>query len=356
MFGQDSPSVLDELEQHRKLHGYFEEFDGYATEQLRLWDGAPTLSTPRGDVTHPVRIPSNSPDEDMHMDDGYVTEREHSPSDDRADNTSSDEDVQMHDNELPIMPPPQQPFEEHEAEPLHVLSDSSVEQSNGGDVQMHDDELPTIQPRQQPLEDDIAEPVHAPPESAAEDMNDRDVQMDGVDSKLPSPDESSDNESSDNESSDNESPTDDVNMSDKDEVTVEVGCSDADTTHAPFEHEHNAYLAPPKVIDKWVTALENLWEKDGGDADQEVGFPEGYRLYALPRTYNDRVEDKMLFGHPGHHRFRSPNEFFPHFKYLIEKAQGGTEACPCKYCGKPSKNPVPAVRPGAKLFPNLRKG
>ncbi|KAJ3327321.1 hypothetical protein HDU76_012003 [Blyttiomyces sp. JEL0837] len=59
-------------------------------------------------------------------------------------------------------------------------------------------------------------------------------------------------------------------------------------------------------------------------------FPSGYKLFFHMRGSGDRF-DLYLYGHPSGRRFRSPNEFMPHLKWL----SGGNPSnpCLCKVCG-----------------------
>ena len=49
--------------------------------------------------------------------------------------------------------------------------------------------------------------------------------------------------------------------------------------------------------------------------------------------------DRFCFGHPNHHGgFNSPNDFYPHFRYLMQYSGGGG-ICECRFCqlGKPTR-------------------
>ncbi|KAK9765494.1 hypothetical protein K7432_006133 [Basidiobolus ranarum] len=71
-------------------------------------------------------------------------------------------------------------------------------------------------------------------------------------------------------------------------------------------------------------------------------FPKNYGLYLHITQKKEQLNtnkfrtDAYLFGHPQKKKFRSPNEFLPHFLWLLA---GGTESgseCFCQYCN--SKN------------------
>ncbi|KAJ3083505.1 hypothetical protein HDU99_008998 [Rhizoclosmatium hyalinum] len=57
-------------------------------------------------------------------------------------------------------------------------------------------------------------------------------------------------------------------------------------------------------------------------------FPAGYEIHTQTRTVTKNW-DCYLFGHPSGYRFRSPNEFAPHFLFLMSDR---TIRCFCKGC------------------------
>ncbi|KAJ3068388.1 hypothetical protein HDU98_008416 [Podochytrium sp. JEL0797] len=63
----------------------------------------------------------------------------------------------------------------------------------------------------------------------------------------------------------------------------------------------------------------------------EWGWPEGYRLASIRTTPSSGERwDSYLFGHPSGKKYRSPNEFLPHLKWLV--AGDINRACLCKFC------------------------
>lgn len=127
--------------------------------------------------------------------------------------------------------------------------------------------------------------------------------------------------------------TEDYNESTSEDITT-----DGDLEHRPFGYA-NVTLAPQENVDKWLNILQIWWDEDTEDLDQEMRIPDGYRLYIIPRKMFNK-SDKYLYGHPGHHRFRSPAEFYPHLRYLIDRTMGKTGDCDCMYCGMPSRKPA----------------
>ncbi|CAG8490792.1 13295_t:CDS:2 [Acaulospora morrowiae] len=82
------------------------------------------------------------------------------------------------------------------------------------------------------------------------------------------------------------------------------------------------------------------WLRENGDytinEDQEklLNFPEGYFLYEYTNMNPDGTKstDVYLFGA---HKFRSPDEFAPHLKWLVSKE---SHSCSCVYCPVPSNS------------------
>ncbi|GET02786.1 hypothetical protein RCL_jg11749.t1 [Rhizophagus clarus] len=60
-------------------------------------------------------------------------------------------------------------------------------------------------------------------------------------------------------------------------------------------------------------------------------FPKGYKLYAHRKKYPKKKEERTDYYLFGRHKFRSPNEFYPHLLWLISDKSG---QCHCKYCTK----------------------
>ncbi|KAI7074862.1 hypothetical protein KC352_g42124, partial [Hortaea werneckii] len=67
-------------------------------------------------------------------------------------------------------------------------------------------------------------------------------------------------------------------------------------------------------------------------------LPHGYGGYEKPRATDPKHVDRYVYGHPVG-VFRSVNEFFPHFKHLMD--HGNAYGCPCKCCtgSGPKKGP-----------------
>lgn len=94
---------------------------------------------------------------------------------------------------------------------------------------------------------------------------------------------------------------------------------------------NDAYFLERIATDKWIKDLP------GGPAPGVI-----YRLNKLPNGYagfektrpDGMHVDRYIYGHPNG-QFRSMNEFYPHFKYLMD--YGGAVGCPCKSC-KPGSN------------------
>ena len=78
-------------------------------------------------------------------------------------------------------------------------------------------------------------------------------------------------------------------------------------------------------------------------------FPEGYKLFAVarPPQGDNQRKDYYLFGmfYPpllysltdifcpgGEHKYRSPQEFYPHLHWLYNNARGVKDPCICQYC------------------------
>jgi len=62
-------------------------------------------------------------------------------------------------------------------------------------------------------------------------------------------------------------------------------------------------------------------------------FPGGYKLFAVERRVREGSlprKDYYLCG--GHHKYRSPQEFYPHVHWLLDNARGARTQCICQYC------------------------
>ncbi|KAJ3263191.1 hypothetical protein HDU77_011139 [Chytriomyces hyalinus] len=68
--------------------------------------------------------------------------------------------------------------------------------------------------------------------------------------------------------------------------------------------------------------------------DDARTLPLNYRIVEKSRSEGDVRFDRYLHGHPSMRPFTSPNEFLPHFIYLLD---GGNGRCACKPCNMVSK-------------------
>jgi hypothetical protein len=109
--------------------------------------------------------------------------------------------------------------------------------------------------------------------------------------------------------------------------------SDGDALHVPAQGGRYTQIDPPvlyleKIGQQWMTAR--------GDARPDVKYvlealPNGYTMWSRPRPSDPSINDKYLYGHPGHKPFDSPNRFFPHFAHLMSNG-GNSIGCPCTLC------------------------
>lgn len=107
--------------------------------------------------------------------------------------------------------------------------------------------------------------------------------------------------------------------------------SDADITHRP-PADYKAEPADKARCARYVNKLRRLWLEDSGDPNQDIAIPNGYLYVMVPRGYSTR-KDLYLYGHPRRYKFKSVNEFYPHFRHLIHLSRGSTNAqCRCKGC------------------------
>jgi len=108
--------------------------------------------------------------------------------------------------------------------------------------------------------------------------------------------------------------------------------SDADPSHRP--DAPNAYEANYDQHQRYIAALHSEWYEEGGDEGQEIHIPDGYLYVCIPRKKGNH-EDLYLYGHPGHYRFKSVYEFYPHLAFLIARTNGENDVeCECKGCAK----------------------
>jgi hypothetical protein len=115
--------------------------------------------------------------------------------------------------------------------------------------------------------------------------------------------------------------------------------SDADPTHRPGADGLSYHdIQPFDDTSAWESKLQAMWQiKRGNNPSQENKIPAGYRLYRSSRAGRSTHKDFFLFGHPKWHRFRSPNEFFRHLVFLVDKSAGRNSGnaeteCGCPYC------------------------
>lgn len=90
----------------------------------------------------------------------------------------------------------------------------------------------------------------------------------------------------------------------------------------------------------YLTKLAWKWMLDRGDAVAGKRYrldrlPTGYALFGKTRRNNADHVDRYLYGHPTYN-FRSVEEFYPHFKSLMDK--GTARNCTCLGCVRRSKH------------------
>jgi hypothetical protein len=180
------------------------------------------------------------------------------------------------------------------------------------------------------MEDD--EPEDEPAESQYSDNGDAEDQDDASveDAQAEGQAQEEDAESENADMNDGEDNQDD--FSDEEDEGIPT---DADPTHRPDESDPNVIVADNKKQITYLDRLRRRWLNEGGDPGQEIQIPAGYVYYDIVRQ-NGIHHDMFLYGHPGHHRFRSVNEFYPHLVWLIGGQNGD---CPCQYCNRPSRAP-----------------
>ncbi|KAF2483596.1 hypothetical protein BDY17DRAFT_297681 [Neohortaea acidophila] len=103
--------------------------------------------------------------------------------------------------------------------------------------------------------------------------------------------------------------------------------SDGDGRKWPKHHyvRNDEYFKEKIASEKWI--------KDLGGAQPGVTYvldrlPQGYAGFERLRPDSKHC-DRYIYGHPNG-QFRSLNEFYPHFKHLMDN--GGSVGCPCKNC------------------------
>lgn len=117
------------------------------------------------------------------------------------------------------------------------------------------------------------------------------------------------------------------------------GCnSDGDSSRWPAADKgftrNDSYLLDRVANDKWAPEIDP--EDLGGPVDSAFWrldkLPSGYAGFEKPRpstSSGTKQVDRYVYGHPNG-KFRSINEFYPHFKHLMDV--GGPVGCPCKLC------------------------
>lgn len=104
--------------------------------------------------------------------------------------------------------------------------------------------------------------------------------------------------------------------------------SDGDGRKWPKHHytRNDEYFKERIATDKWIKDLP-------GGAKPDVIYrlnklPNGYAGFERQRPDSKHI-DRYIYGHPNG-QFRSLNEFYPHFKHLMD--HGGPAGCECKQC------------------------
>ncbi|KAJ3045075.1 hypothetical protein HDV00_011800 [Rhizophlyctis rosea] len=76
-----------------------------------------------------------------------------------------------------------------------------------------------------------------------------------------------------------------------------------------------------------------LGRTDFGESPILNALPAGYKLFAKARqNTGGKTGDKYLCGHPNGAKYRSVNEFEPHFIWMVVNAEHDYGQCTCKYC------------------------
>lgn len=94
----------------------------------------------------------------------------------------------------------------------------------------------------------------------------------------------------------------------------------------------------------YLSKIATRWVNDSGRAEPGKRYtfdklPPGYALFAKARDGDPKSIDRYLYGHPKY-RFRSSEEFYEHFKNLMD--HGSFDNCACFGCkAKPRhRNPI----------------
>ncbi|ORX89850.1 hypothetical protein K493DRAFT_357605 [Basidiobolus meristosporus CBS 931.73] len=89
-------------------------------------------------------------------------------------------------------------------------------------------------------------------------------------------------------------------------------------------------------------------------------FPKNYSLYLHVTQKKEQLNtvkfrtDAYLFGHPQNKKFRSPNEFLPHFLWLLAGSTESGSECICQYCSR-SKSRTPKRSATKTLSSKVKK-
>ena len=109
--------------------------------------------------------------------------------------------------------------------------------------------------------------------------------------------------------------------------------SDGDGRKWPKHHyvRNDEYFKERIATDKWINDLPG--GPQPGVTYRLNKLPQGYAGFERQRPDSKHV-DRYIYGHPNG-QFRSLNEFYPHFKHLMD--HGGPAGCPCKLCAGGTK-------------------
>ena len=104
--------------------------------------------------------------------------------------------------------------------------------------------------------------------------------------------------------------------------------TDGDGRKWPKHHyeRNDEYFKERIATDKWIHDLPG--GRQPGVVYRLDKMPGGYAGFQRPRPDSKHV-DRYIYGHPNG-QFRSLNEFYPHFKHLMDF--GGPVGCTCKLC------------------------
>jgi hypothetical protein len=133
------------------------------------------------------------------------------------------------------------------------------------------------------------------------------------------------------------------------DLNIDPEFSDAVNT-VPVPFGDRCRRATEQQRQRYVRNLTKLWRENRANEDpgREIDIPSGYNyVYITRNTPSVKVSiDLFLFGHPSQYRFRSVNEFYPHFEHLIRKWKGeqNLPPCPCNGCAKLAKGGKKAVQ------------